>query len=298
MSARTPVLTGVRFSKLVVQGLAAPGKHGISRWLCLCDCGNTAIANAANIKRGNTKSCGCLTKAVVRARHPTVTDILPGNRFTRLTVQGLAPSAGKRGAYWRCVCDCGAVKVVSAGSLRRGCTKSCGCFTKDRMRAARTTHGQSDRAEFNTWMGMRKRCHSPGYKDYEKWGGRGIVVCERWRNDFAAFMADMGPKPSPKHSIDRIDNDGNYEPGNCRWATPIQQARNTRTTRFQIGDQTKSLKEWCEIYGMNYAAVKSRLQGGMPLVEALTLPLRQDRPILWPRRGRRGWAEYCRNRIV
>ncbi len=126
--------------------------------------------------------------------------------------------------------------------------------------------------EYRTWMAMRRRCHSPNDTYYADYGGRGITVCERW-NSFANFLADIGPKPSPKHTIDRIDNDGNYEPGNCRWATPAEQARNTRKNRIlAYGGMTMCVSEWAERLSIRPNLIHDRLKLGWTTEAALTTP--------------------------
>ena len=138
----------------------------------------------------------------------------------------------RSGRHWVCRCACGATAVVATSELRKGDTKSCGCL---RIATARS-RGQSNHKhgaacdgaetpEYRAWVEMRRRCRDSNHIGYERYGGRGITVCERW-TDFEAFLADMGQKPTPTHSIDRRDNDGNYEPGNVRWATPEQQQNN------------------------------------------------------------------------
>ena len=161
---------------------------------------------------------------------------LSGTRFGRL--QAVAP-AGRRGSIslWLCKCDCGSDKVTSLGSLRGGKAKSCGCLRKETLSARAVKHGASRRGallpEYRIWKGVRGRCLNARNPKYPIYGGRGITVCERW-TDFTNFISDMGPRPSAQHSIDRINNDGNYEPSNCRWATAWQQARNQRPRRLRV----------------------------------------------------------------
>lgn len=133
--------------------------------------------------------------------------------------------------------------------------------------------------ERNVWHAMRSRCHTPTDKDYKNYGARGIRVCDRWRNSFAAFLSDMGPRPSPKHSIDREDNDGNYEPGNCRWATNEEQKANTRVVRLlTLGEETMPMRAWARRLGMRASSIKARLDAGWPIERALTQPSRRPAP--------------------
>ena len=127
-------------------------------------------------------------------------------------------------SYWHCRCDCGALKTVQGGHLKTGHTKSCGCLDK----ARKTIHGKCESSEYAAYRGMKQRCYNEEGTAYPGYGGRGITVCPRWLNSVEDFLKDMGPKPSPEYSIDRIDNDGNYEPGNCRWATKTEQSINQR----------------------------------------------------------------------
>jgi hypothetical protein len=157
---------------------------------------------------------------------------LAGQRFGQLIVleRGRSNAKKARDAAWRCRCDCGAEKTVLGKNLRGGLTRSCGHLVSERMRA-RATHGESRplTPEYRTWGAMITRCENPHKTGFKNFGGRGVKVCDEWRNDFATFLAYVGRKPSPKHSLDRWpDNDGDYRPGNVRWATTKEQRANQR----------------------------------------------------------------------
>jgi hypothetical protein len=165
--------------------------------------------------------------------------------------------------------------VVIFGSLTSGHTVSCGCHRDAILSGANRTHGKTGTAEHGGWKAMIARCTNPKNRRYHRYGGRGITVCERWRNSFEAFLEDMGPKPSPRHTVDRYpDRDGNYEPGNTRWATPKQQSRNQEKSLFYTHDgQTRSLPEWCEILGIDYQLVYNRLHvSGYSFDKAISSP--------------------------
>jgi hypothetical protein len=159
---------------------------------------------------------------------------------------------------WLCKCDCGKEKLVENQSLRRGDSKSCGCNIAYFNRKNKTTHGMRYTTEYRTWTALKQRCLSPKNLNYDNYGGRGIAVCERWLK-FENFFEDMGNKPSPKHSIDRIDNNGNYEPSNCKWSTPKEQCRNRKNSIFVVyNEESICLATLAELLKINYGNLWKR----------------------------------------
>lgn len=215
-------LKNQKFGMLTV--LEANGKNskGELLWLCRCDCGNITTVTTDRLRSGKTKSCGCYHKNRFS---------LIGQRFGMLYVLERHSKKGKV-VFYTCKCDCGNLKTVRAGDLRSGRTTSCGCYGQKMLEENRKfEHGLSNTRLYSIWDGMKKRCYSPKHESYKYYGGRGITICDEWRNNFKLFYdwaLDNGYKEYL--TIDRIDVNGNYEPSNCRWVTMKEQAKNKRTT--------------------------------------------------------------------
>jgi hypothetical protein len=195
-----------------------------------------------------------------------------GLKFGHWTVVEIGLRVGRHKAC-RCVCDCGKESVQIAGKLRfRGDTQSCGCFKGASISAAKRVHGDAKTVEYKAWGAMKTRCTNKKLRQYPDYGGRGIAVCERWRDSFENFLADMGRRPTALHTLDRIDNDGPYSPENCRWATRTEQARNKRSNVIVThnGDPA-TVAEWCERLGLHASAVRQRIHKGKTPRQALGL---------------------------
>lgn len=212
---------------------------------------------------------------------------LTGARFGRWTVKTQdSPNGSEKRRHWLSICDCGNTGVIDGRELANGRSQSCGCLQKELARIRQTrpdglppSDWEIYRAELRTWAAMIQRCENEDNTGYSRYGGRGIEVCRRWacgegeKSGFQCFMTDMGPKPSPKHSIDRINNDGNYEPGNVRWTTHDVQVRNqSRNRKITIRGCEMTMTDACAKYGIAYRTVTFRLKKGWDLDRALTEP--------------------------
>ena len=194
-----------------------------------------------------------------------------GQVFTRLTVLSMSEVTQKGEKVWICRCACGAEKHARGSALRGGYIKSCGCLQQESRNTAKRTHGLSHMQVYSVWSNMRQRCTNPNTVGYVLYGGRGVTVCTRW-NSFENFHADMGDPPKGA-SIDRINNDGNYEPNNCRWATRTDQNQNKRTTRYlTAGGETLPLAVWAKRLGIRHSTLRERLDRGWSEQRACTTP--------------------------
>ena len=199
---------------------------------------------------------------------------ISGQKFGRLTVlYRLHNYHDKHNSHWLCVCECGNLAEVSLPNLRSGTTKSCGCLNVEKCKVTHTKHGKCNSRLNKIYSDIKRRCNNTNRKAYDDYGGRGIVVCNEWRNDFMSFYDwSMANGYDDTLTIDRIDNDKGYSPDNCRWVNMKQQNRNKRNNRyFVINGDKRCLSEWCEMYSINYGKVQARLKYGWTIEQALEL---------------------------
>ena len=208
-----------------------------------------------------------------------------GQRFGRWTVLSAAGKDKNGKHLFLCMCECGTESNVYGSSLKSGHSRSCGCLKLETcVKSMLSGRGLSSptlnykKPEYRIWCAMKDRCNRQKNKNYADYGGRGIRVCNEWNDSFEAFYSSVGQRPTSLHSIDRIDNDGDYEPGNVRWATQSDQARNTRTTRkYTYKGETLSLTTWAERVGIKPCSLKYRLNMGWQFERAITEPVRVSR---------------------
>ncbi len=286
MTSRTD-MTGMEFGHLVVQNQTrqsrdANGSSTIQR-LCLCVCGQSVWRSPRELRSGDYKSCGCMRN--IRAPQPTglkpTRRDLTDRRFGRLLVTGDGKASAKpNGKYewlWLCRCDCGNETFVRGNCLVSGNTTSCDCYRKERVSASASTHRMSKTRTFRIWGAMHDRCRNANLSAAHRYVGRGIAVCDRW-SSFENFLADMGEVPEGK-TLDRINNDGGYEPGNCRWVSRKEQARNrANNRRITYRNKTQPLSAWCEELNLKRSSVESRLKDGWSVDRAFETAVRPSTP--------------------
>ena len=268
-------LTGERFCRLVV---VKPIKlqNRKTAWLCKCDCGNEKIVFGYNLVKGATRSCGCYNSDALHNRMIDMT----GQHFGKLTVISCAGKEtykdGRAFYKWNCVCECGNNCVADGLSLRQGRTVSCGCIRRNYA----TKHGLSKTPIYGVWTNMKSRCFNPNATEYENYGGRGISVCETWKNDFESFYRwAIQNGYSDGLEIDRIDNDAGYCPENCRFVSRTENLRNTsRNRRYYWKGKEYTVKELSDMCGLSSDTIRARIEKhGWSVENAVTIPLQKSR---------------------
>lgn len=203
----------------------------------------------------------------MRTTHPPVRK---GRKFGRLIVIREMPTIGRR-RRWLCRCLCGKSIETDDATLKRGRCRSCGCLQREHIKRLKFKHGLYASMEYGPWRAMLQRCYGRSHDQYKDYGGRGILVFSRWRCSFLAFRKDVGLRPSKWHTLERIDNERGYEPGNVRWATRKEQAGNRRNSvRLTVGDTTKILSDWATALGVSPSTIRNRLRRGWTVNRALT----------------------------
>ncbi len=263
-------MIGQRFDRWAVLRRADMSDTGMACWHCVCDCGIEKIVQQHNLVSGQSRSCGCLKREMSWARSRDIT----GQRFGRLTAIRMTVRGTKkpqrRNERWLLRCDCGNETETTKTAVVNGYTQSCGCLQAEVSQQSgkkNATHGHTRAkrrsSEYIAWCNMHTRCRNENAENYRLYGARGITVCERW-SSFENFLADLGPKPSPRHEIDRYpDNDGHYEPGNCRWTTKVEQHNNKRTNHLLTVDgQTLTVAEWAREANILPVTLHRRIRDG------------------------------------
>jgi len=293
-------LTGQTYGRLTAVAPADKNKNGSIFWEFFCSCGNPEklLCVCTHVISGNVCSCGCLPVEVVNKQK--FRD-LTGQSFGRLTAI-VTVGKSRHGKYlWKCCCsNCGTRVVAISGDLTSGKTLSCGCLSRERVVERNSSHGLAGTRTYRIWAMMIQRCTNPTMvNSWSNYGGRGIKVCERWLHSFENFLKDMGHPPSSKHSIERINNNGDYEPENCCWATRKEQSNNKRSSVFiTYQGKTQTVSQWAEELGVNHGMIRHRLKAGVPTEQALSLPPKmnkRDTPLSFTYQGKTQtlvkWAE-------
>lgn len=250
--------SGIKFGLWEVLYPTGDRRRGYVVWWCRCVCGHKSGLDSLAIKQRRPHSCGCVTLKCGVPRKPD----LSGTAINRISVlHSIEPgvvNTNWRAVYYQCRCVCGREWPVCGRDLRAGRIRSCGCLNKTLISASRTTHGKSYSRVYRIWASMIQRCTQPSNDGWAMYGGRGVTVATQWQASFEQFLTDVGEPPTKFHSLDRYpDPNGNYEPGNTRWATRRQQANNRRnTTKLVYGGVERALAEWADYFGVVYATFR------------------------------------------
>ncbi len=223
-----------------------------------------------NHTRNMTESENTLAEEKTPVKHgPNFVD-RTGQRIGNLVIQKLAKKDKYGHSHWECLCDCGNKKIAAWSSLCDGIPSSCGCQTSKVRSEARITHGRTNSSEYAIWRGIKRRCYNPKNEAFSDYGGRGITMCERWLTSFENFFEDMGERPHGL-SINRKNNDGNYEPENCEWATTKEQQNNRRSNRLiEFNGRTQTMSEWATEIGLKHCTLWRRFHNGWSIEKCLT----------------------------
>lgn len=254
MRAKILITEGMRFGRLIVIRKEPKDKRykdNHTRYLCKCDCGNETIVRSDVLRKGRTKSCGCLLSECKDIK---------GVRFGRLLALEHIGMSSDRTALWKCKCDCGNIIIARECNLHNGNTKSCGCYAIDRIREANTKHGLYGTRLYRIWHGMKYRCYNSNADEYPNYGGKGVVVCDDWKDDFSKFNEwALSHGYQDNLTIDRIDANGNYEPSNCQWVTLEENVRNVNKKNFvRIFGENYSINQLSQLLNVTSPTLCSR----------------------------------------
>jgi hypothetical protein len=272
---------GKQFGRWTVLERSEDGKGGNVRWLCRCECGTERAVVERSLRKGVSRSCGCLARELARG---TVID-LAGQVFGRLKVLARAENDKHGEARWLCKCECGndTERVVAGSCLRDGQTRSCGCLNRE-LASARAkeqgTHGHTKTGRpsrtYKSWLGMLARCCNQSHKYYHRYGGRGITVIDRWKS-FECFLSDMKERP-PGLTLERKNNALGYNPQNCVWSDMRAQSRNKNNNRWlEFNGERMVLQDWADRLGTHQQTIHLRLKRGWDLEKSLTYPVQIKR---------------------
>lgn len=279
MKSQIKDLTGQVFDRLTVIECVGTDKFHRSLWKCKCSCGKDCVAAGTVLRAGSKRSCGCIGKELFKKNRVKTRSYLIGERFGRLLVEREDRVEASQ-VFWVCQCDCGGRISVATHALKRGNTRSCGCLRSEtlRTRKGNPTHGLSRDGNgkksrlYNIWTGMKTRCFNQSAREYPGYGGRGISLCSEWMDfgNFSSWAKSNGYDESL--TIERIDNDGNYEASNCTWIPRTSQSRNRRdTVLISFRGITMTLAEWSRKTGINNGTLHRRIRKqGWSIERALT----------------------------
>lgn len=271
----------------VVEESSERAKDGSKQWVFECVCGERLTTTPYRVISEHIKSCGCMRyknmkrKKQEKGNKPRIdVESFLGMKNNRLTVIGYTNPEEKGRIKLKCLCDCGNITYVYPYQFKNGDVQSCGCARDGHKFESENykKHGFSRNDLYNTWQHMKNRCYNKNAHNYERYGGRGIYVCEEWLENAGNFIKwAMETKPKEgKYTIDRIDNDGPYAPWNCRWATDFEQARNKRNTiMIEYNGERKCLMDWAKELNINDETLRNRINRGWPIERALTTPVNE-----------------------